>query len=262
VKGENGRLQRFCIALRFFLEFSGRWDELQRLFLQAEAAALAVNDFRSAGWRAYTVGYLNGLRGQSVEVMLAADRATAHWGKIDVGPLERSKASRLRGIGYWIERNREAALDAYRKALDFVREDDSQRDEIPFILNDMANVELDHRNYDEAKERYCEALRIWAKTKNREGIAIYTGNLANLELTRENWHLAEKLARKALTRAERVPREELIGSACCAIAQSLARQDRRAEGLPYAKRADEIFTRLGQTRKLADVQAVLKECQQ
>jgi tetratricopeptide (TPR) repeat protein len=260
-RGESARLQSFCGALKIFLDFSGRWDELQRLSLQAEAAALAANDLRSAGWRAYNSGWVSGLRGQGAETLLAADRAIAHWRKVDAGPQEQSAASRLRGIGYWLERNSKAALSAYQEALALIREVDPESDEIPFILNDLANIDLSSNDYAAAEAKYQEALQIAVQTENLEGTALYTANLANLELHRGNWSSAEKLARGALKFAEALGRQELIGSDCSVIAQSLARRGRPAEGLPYALRGADILTRLGQNPKSAYAQAVLKECQ-
>ena len=260
-RGENTRLQSFCGALKVFLDFSGRWDELQRLSLQAEAAALAVNDLRNAGWRAFSAGWVSALRGQAGETLLSADRATAHWRNADAGPRELSNASRLRGIGYGLERNSKAAIIAYQEALALIREVDPESDDIPFILNDLANIDLNSSDYDGAEAKYREALQIAAQTENREGIALYTGNLANLELCRGNWPLAEEFARQALTLAEALGRQELIGSDCCVIAQSLARRGRPAEGLPHAMRGAAILTRLGQNPKSAYAQAVLKECE-
>ena len=76
-----------------------------------------------------------------------------------------------------------------------------------------------------------------------------------------DWHAAEHLAREALTMAEGLGRPELIGFACCQFAQALAQQGRPAEGLPYARRAVEIFTRQRQHDNLAAAQAALKECE-
>ena len=261
VKGEDNRLQRFCEALRFFLEFSGRWDDWQRLELQAEGVALAVNDLRNAGWRAYQAGWVNYLRGEASQVRLDADRAGAHWRKSEAGPREIATAMRLRGIGLQLEGNNVAAADAYREALDLFRKVNDESYDVACVLNDLARIDLASLAYDGAQEKYREALRIAVKTKKRDGIASYTCNLADLELRRGNWPLAEKLGHEALTLAEAIGRQELIGLDCSTIAQSLARQGCPADGLPYATRAVEIFTRLGQPKRLANAEAVLKECQ-
>jgi hypothetical protein len=66
---------------------------------------------------------------------------------------------------------------------------------------------------------------------------------------------------QALAFAEEVGRQELIGFDCWLIAKAMARQSRRADGLPYARRAVEIFTKLQSPENLAAAQAVLKECE-
>jgi hypothetical protein len=60
--------------------------------------------------------------------------------------------------------------------------------------------------------------------------------------------------------AEKVGRQELIGSDCGCLAEALARQGQPQAGLPYARRAVAIFTHLRQSDDLAWAQAVLKEC--
>ena len=82
-----------------------------------------------------------------------------------------------------------------------------------------------------------------------------------LALARKDWPRAETLAREALPLSEKVGRQELIAVDCENIAKALARQGKRAEGLPYARRAVEIYTKLG-SPNLQVARATLRECEE
>ena len=75
-----------------------------------------------------------------------------------------------------------------------------------FVLNDLAGAECENKDYPAAERDYRESLRIAKKVKYQEGIATFTGNLAELALYREQWAEAESLAREALALAEKVGR--------------------------------------------------------
>lgn len=103
-------------------------------------------------------------------------------------------------------------------------------------------------------------LRIAHAACYAEGVAYITGNLAELALDREDWPGAEILARKALTLAEKVGRQELIALDCQYLAKALVRQGKAAEALSCAQRAVDIFTRLG-SPNLKYARAILAECE-
>ncbi len=261
VKGENTRLQEFCRVFRLFLEFSGRWDDWQRLELEAEEKAVAANEFSSAGWRALQAGWVTYFRGQAAQVLQAADRAGAHWRKAGRGSVEIAQGIRLLGMGHRLEKNNEAAAGAYREALRLLRQIDGESTEVASLLNDLANIEMDLGNLTAAERNYREALRIAERTNDRHGVAIYTSNLARLELRREDWPAAEKLGRKALALVEDIGRQEVIGQNCHTLAVALAKQGKRSDGLQHAMRAVGIFTRLNQTLNLSYAEAALKACE-
>jgi len=56
-------------------------------------------------------------------------------------------------------------------------------------------------------------------------------------------------------------RQELIGWDCWVIANALVRQGKRAQALPYARRAVDIYTRLG-SLNLEAAREILRECEE
>jgi tetratricopeptide (TPR) repeat protein len=257
----NPRLQTVCDALDAFLNFTGRWDESLALNQQAEVSAAAANAFKSAGYRAYTVGWIHFLRGQPDAVLTSADRAAAHWQAAQADPRNLAIALQLRGLGYRLKKDYRAAITAYREALDLLRSLSPESVDVAIVLNSLASAEELSRDFPAAERDYYEALRVAVAVGNAEAVATYTANLALLALAREDWLAAETLAREALPLAEKVGRQELIAAACHSVAEALLHQGKASEALPYATRAIKIFSRLGSPR-LAGAQATLARCEE
>ncbi|HKQ51021.1 MAG TPA: tetratricopeptide repeat protein [Pyrinomonadaceae bacterium] len=258
--GRNDRLQTVCAALQHILEFTGRWDERLTLSRDAEARAVAAKDFLKAGWRAYDAGWTHCLRGQSAEVLAYADRAEAHWREAQVGLRERAYAIRLRGIGHRLNGDYPDAIAALREATELDRALSPESQDVAISLDALATAEANNGDLDAAERDYREALRISKIVGDREGVAVRTGNLALLALNREDWLGAEALAREALLLAENVGRKELIAGNCRRLAKTLARQGRKAEALPHARRAVEIYAAL-RSPSLEVAQRTLAECE-
>lgn len=257
--GDNRRLQTVCDALSDFLEFQGHWDERLALSEKAEARAVATADHASAGRRAHDAGYIHHKRGQSEAVLAWADRAATHWATAKVGARERAYALRLRGFFHQLKGEYTAAIAAFQESLDLCRSLAAESADVAGYLSDLAGAERLSGNYDAAEAHCREALRVARALGNALGVSIYIGNLAELALDREDWPGAETFAREALSLSETVHRQESIALDSRRLAKALVCQGKAAEALPYARRALEIYARLGYTN-LAETQALLAEC--
>jgi len=250
-----------CDALRFFFEFTGRWDEWLSLEQQAETKAVAAGDHAKAGSRAYWTGWVSYLRGQADAVLNCADRAQAHWQTAQSGARERGHAIRLRGLGHHLKADYPAAIATFGESLGLWRSSSAESADVAKALNDLAEVEKDSGDFAAAERDYRESLRIARAVGYAEGVAYITGNLAELALDREDWPGAGTLAREALPLSENLGRQELIALDCHRLAKALVRQGKATdEALSYARRAVEIYTRLG-SPNLETARAVLRECE-
>jgi tetratricopeptide (TPR) repeat protein len=259
--GENERLQTVNDALTDFLNFTGRWDERLALSRDAEGRAVAAEDFYNAGWRAFQAGWIYYLRGQADNVLACADRAEAYWHKAQAGPRERAIAINLYGAGYQLVNDYTAAIEAYSQAVELSRSLGHESINLASFLTTLAGAELASGDLDSAERDYREALRIARAVNHPEGIANCTGNLAWLVLDREDWHAAEVLARDALLLSERLGRLELIALDCWILAKALVNQTKNKEAIVYARRAAEIFEKLGLSDDLEDALETLAECE-
>ncbi|HEX5701991.1 MAG TPA: tetratricopeptide repeat protein [Pyrinomonadaceae bacterium] len=258
--GENGRLRTVCDALSTFLNFSGRWDEWLALSRDAESHAVSAGDFNSAGWHAYHACSVHYLREQSAEVLACADRSENYLRQAKAGARERAAAISLRGFGHELVKDYPAAIIAYREVVKLLHTLGDDTQDVATALSCLADAESYDGQLDAAERDYREALRIDLIVGNAEGIVTRIGNLAALATDRGDWPGAEILARQGLPLAESLGRLDFLAGCCRLLAKSLVRQGKMKEALPHARRAVEIYEKLGSPR-LAAAQQTLAECE-
>jgi nucleoside phosphorylase/tetratricopeptide (TPR) repeat protein len=258
---DNARLQTFCYGLFRFLDFAGHWDEMISFYREAEERASNAKDFYNAGWRAFEVGWVYSGRGQGAEALNNTNRCETYWQSVNTPAINKTLVFQLRGIGYTIEKNYPAAIATLQTAITIQTAIDPESENMANILNSLAEVEREAGEYSKAAYSYSQALQIAKKKNYREGLAIYTGNVAELAIDRQDWPAAETLAREALNISESIGRQELIGEDCWILAKALVQQGHPQEGLSYAFRSVEILARL-RLPNLEKAQAVLRECEE
>lgn len=261
INGPNSQLQTVCNAIRFFLEFTGRWDEWLSIEQQAEARAIAASDYIHAGWRAFQAGWVHWLRRQADPVLVCADRALAHWQVAQAGAHEQATAIRLRGIGHRLREDFPAAIADCREALDLWRGLSADSEEVAGGLNSLAAAEHHSGDLAGAERHFDEALRVARACGYAEGVATYAGNLAALKLDQEDSSGAEAFAREAISLSVELGRQELIAAHCSSLAEALVRQGKKDEALPYARRAVNIFTALGVPWDIEVAGETLEKCE-
>lgn len=260
LSGASSRLQALCNALDEFLNFTGRWDELLALNKDAERRAVTEQEFLSAGWRAYHAGWVYRLRGQPAELLACADRVQEYWHKAKAGTREKASALQLRASGHTQAGDYAAAIAVQCEAVEEWRTLERESTSTASALNDLGDIERLSGDLDSAERDYGEALRIARVKNDHEGIATYLGNLALLMLDREDWSRGEALAREALSLAEKIRRRELIALSSQSVAYALLQQEKKADALPHAQRAVEIFKQLG-SPNLTTARDTLNECE-
>ena len=256
--GENTRLQQFCDMVDFFLDFSGRWQAALLLHTEAESKALAVGDVTNAGWRAELQAWTHIFQGNGTACLQAAKRLAQHWQA--AGDVKRARAIRMQGEAHSLLKNYPAAMQAFEDALLILRAIQADSMDVATVLNSLAIVKQEAGELVAAEADYRAALLLAQKLNYREGIAAYTGNLAELALKSKDFLQAEELARQALVVSVTIGRQELIAGLNRYLAAALHGQHQSSAALPHARIAVEIFSRLA-SHKLAEAQATLAACE-
>lgn len=260
LNGPNARLQDATDALSDFLNFTGRWDERISLNREAETRAVADKDYHQAGWRAYHEGYVHYVRRDSSAALGCANRAESHWLKAEAGALEISKAIRLRGLGHYLAGDFLAAIEAHKQSIEHCQHHSNRSPHIAILLKDLADAERRAGDLDAAERDGVQARQLAIEIDYRQGMAASTGSLAEVALDRSDWLHAYDLAHEALVLSKELGRLELIAKNCRRVAKAFAGQGKKAEGLPYARHAVDIYAKLG-SPDLKEAQETLAECE-
>ena len=269
VKNDENDLQILCEALDMFLKSSGLWDDWLWLNQQAELMALASENYEDAGERAYKVGLIYGYRGQPNEVFRFADRAESNWKNTFTAKVffnEKPYISYLRGIGHSINKNYPMAIRSFNEALEIWKITNQNAIEVATVLNSLGEAQIASGEtsradieFNDAKKSIEEALSIATRNNYKEGITIYTGNLAIIALKNYEWVEAEKLASDALKFAEEIGLQDEIGRQNFYLAKAYLNLGYGGNrGLVASRKAVEIFTRL-RHKELQAAQELLDE---
>lgn len=280
LKHDDNDLQILCDALDMFLKYSGLRDEWLWLNQQAEVTAQGNYDFDSAGDRAYKVGLIYSYLEMPNEVLQYATRTEKYWQEIKTTKLSlkgKTLVSHLRGISYKLSGNYPKAAEFISEALGSWNKTDTDGMKIrAVLLNTLGEIQVKEGELGNAKEKFGdaeknfeEAILIASQSEQKEEIAIYKGNLADLTLKKgnlvdsnlkpEHWQKAITLANDALKLGEELGYQEEIARENLHLAIAyLNLGDGKPRGLSTSKKAVEIYKRL-RHKALPGAEAILME---
>ena len=266
LRGDNDNLQKVCDALRQFLNFMGHWDAWYVLSVEAERRALASNDFREAGWRAFQAGQVHRLRRNSDAVLEAACTAESHWNKLNPPPeRELGCVDAMRGRGHYLKRDYPASIAHFNSALSIFRNYERHRESsavyfnIASALNGRADAERHLGETDKAIKDYQDAQKLANEIGSPETEAASISSLAQMALDRHDWQSAVRFAVEAMPIAKRIHCQDLIAKNSRRLAEAILRQGKASGALSLALDAVKIYESLG-SRDLAAARDTLAEC--
>jgi tetratricopeptide (TPR) repeat protein len=262
LESPNTRIQRVTTALFDFLLYSGRWDELLWLVLEAEARAVKSKDYSSAVLRVYGAARVYFTRSALSELSDCIARASSYCEKFRCTAEPRSAVSRMKGWFHQLRGEHSEAVKAFEDQLQTTRQFSRYLGQAleAQVRVDIGRVEQLRDNYADAERLYREALAIAVQLGDPEYTAGAGARLSWVILARGRVAEAETVARTALADSKVIRRQDLIAQAQYTIAAALARQQRGAEGCNYAAEAVSICARLGRRDDLELARSALAEC--
>lgn len=239
--------------LRWFLDFSGRWESRINLSAQAYKAALTLEDWSGAFWCAYHVAFSLLNQAQTDKAASWVEKAIADK---RLGRREEGFAFQLRGLLAERLDDLISAQSFYEQALAIARELQNELDLALYLVN-LASVASLRKDYVIERECYRQALAIHERRGEEPYISHVLANLGMLAWDLKDNAAARDYFERGLTLARKVGREETIASCEGGLARVLEDEGHYAEALTRAEIALTIYERTGhanlnRTRRLAE----------
>jgi tetratricopeptide (TPR) repeat protein len=240
----SAQLQSFCESSRYYLSFSGHWDERLQLASGGEAKAAAEGDLRSAFRRAYDVGMVYYRRGEWDAVGEASLRVKEHASRMDDPQEGIALGLRLASLGL---RGKGALQEAITAGEESVRIFGllGRTKDYACALNALGVTLRLAGDAARSKQLSGEALVVAREVGNREYEADYTGNLADLPLDRGDWDAARVQAQEALELSSEIGRIELVARNHFRLSRIEYGARNSAKAAAHGASAFQLYTQLG-----------------
>jgi tetratricopeptide (TPR) repeat protein len=232
---------RFGMALSFYFELRGRWEERISYCNHALSAALATGRHLEAGWMNLALGWTHAKQGKITVARERSQRAMRLLTEVNDGR-GIAYATRLFAIVAFEAGDYVTAHETHVKAVDQIRPYGDH--DLAIFLNSLAKVQRAQRMLDESYATLMEVLRIAELIKEPERIAGARRDLARICLLRNQTADARDHLRIGLEAAQRVGRTSSIadclnGMALCCEANEAGIATR------YLAEAESLYTGLG-----------------
>ena len=244
IEGRNSRLQRFCESLYNFLYFTGRWDSLIVLCQQAEKKALSINDYLTAGWRAWEISIVLSRRNENGNYIDTLNRIIGCWKKAKITWIEKARLLEIEGILLSYRGDYIASKAKYQEAIELVAANEPNSGDYAHLLDVIAGLELSRGEEDSARQKYNTALQIAEQRGDNSMIAIEKLSLSGFAARKGQWPESERLANEALKLYQNLG--NLVGIADCYVllSNSMNSQNRADDALSLILQAIKIYEQI------------------
>jgi tetratricopeptide (TPR) repeat protein len=242
-------------TLSFFLSFSGRWDEHIQLNEWAYDTVRDSENWRSAGWRAYDLAWMNYKRAHISDATLWLERCSEAWERGGTKG-DHATALRLRGLIAQYHNEFGKAEQLLQEALNIRRSLGAHR-EVAFALTSLGQLAQERKDHDAAQRYFLEALELEHSVNDLAMHAGLCNHLGILALDRGRWDEALDWFQQSLSLAHEVGRVELIANSQHGLARVNEAIGHPDSALPLALEALKIYERL-QDKRLAETRKLVE----